>query len=147
MYHFKWTQCPNENTHTYKPHLIEGYRFSRSRQVFSLIFFLFFFQERKKKSTFWNQYSQLVLLQIKAAILRLMSRGTSTERGREREREGGRDRKCNSKVSSFKQKRLKCNPELTQNDCKREEREYICTKRDWICYFCSLTALGKAFKN
>lgn len=75
MYHFKWTPCPNENTHTYKPHLIEGYRFSHSRQ-----FFFFFFFQGGEESTFWNQYSQLVFLQIKAAILWLVSPGTSTER-------------------------------------------------------------------
>ncbi len=39
MCHFKWTPCPNENTHTYKPHLIEGYRFSHSRQFFFSSFF------------------------------------------------------------------------------------------------------------
>ena len=84
MCHFKWTPCPNENTHTYKPHLIEGYRFSHGRQVFFFLFFFlpFFFSPRGEESTFWNQYSQLVFLQIKAAILRLVSPGTSTERQR-----------------------------------------------------------------
>lgn len=46
MYHFKWTLCPNENTHTYKPHLIEGYRFSHSRQFFSP------FSKGKKRALF-----------------------------------------------------------------------------------------------
>lgn len=41
MCHFKWTPCPNENTHTYKPHLIEGYRFSHSRQFFFLLLLFF----------------------------------------------------------------------------------------------------------
>lgn len=36
MCHFKWTPGPNENTYTYKPHLIEGYRFSHSRQFLIL---------------------------------------------------------------------------------------------------------------
>lgn len=54
MCHFKWTPCPNENTHTYKPHLIEGYRFSHSRQVFLFFFFLpfFFFFQGEKRALF-----------------------------------------------------------------------------------------------
>ena len=49
---------------------------------FCFFFCLFFFSPRGEESTFWNQYSQLVFLQIKAAILRLVSPGTSTERQR-----------------------------------------------------------------
>lgn len=51
MCHFKWTPCPNENTHTYKPHLIEGYRFSHRRQFFSSPSFFF---PRGEESTFWK---------------------------------------------------------------------------------------------
>lgn len=130
MYHFKWTQGPNENTHTYKPHLIEGYRFSHSRQFF----FSFFFQGGE--STFWNQYSWLVFLQIKAAILRLMSRGTSTEKKR-----GIRTAAVKFYISGKKKKkRLKCNPALSQNEWKleRETGKHIHQKGAGF-YFCFLT--------
>lgn len=53
MCHFKWTPGPNENTHTYKPHLIEGYRFSHSRQ-FLLLLLLLLFLPRGEGSTFWK---------------------------------------------------------------------------------------------
>lgn len=48
MCHFKWTPCPNENTHTYKPHLIEGYRFSHSRQLGFFSSFFFFSKGRRE---------------------------------------------------------------------------------------------------
>lgn len=54
MCHFKWTPGPNENTHTYKPHLIEGYRFSH--RSFLFFFFSFFFQG-ENGALFENQYS------------------------------------------------------------------------------------------
>lgn len=127
MYHFKWTPCPNENTHTYKPHLIEGYRFSHRQ-----IFFSFFFQG-EEESPFWNQYSQLVFLQIKAAILRLMSPGTSTER-----QSGIRTAAVKFYISSKKDWNVILHY-LKMTKTGRERRENIYTKREPRCYFCFLT--------
>ena len=95
MYHFKWTLCPNENTHTYKPHLIEGYRFSHSRQFF--FFFFFFFSEREKRVLF-----EINILNLFSRKLKLPFSGWCHQGER---RETDTDKNCSSKLLYFKQRK------------------------------------------
>lgn len=80
MYHFKWTQCPNENTHTYKPHLIEGYRFSHSRQFFFFSLSLF---PRGKRALF-----EINILNLFSCKLKLPFSGWCHQGPALRDREG-----------------------------------------------------------
>lgn len=66
MYHFTWTQWPNENTHTYELNLIKGHCFSTNRKAFF---------ERKRKNTFEINIFNLFFCKLKLLLWDWCPRG------------------------------------------------------------------------